>query len=1267
MMHVQLSVLVLALSGCLPESGGERRGAEQVRQQVDAAQLPQQVDASQVPQQVDASQVPQQVDAAQVDADPVDEGVAVDDNCDGVDDDLDGTADEAFVGGAQCGVGACASSGWSRCVAGVLDVSCVPRAPAEDDASCGGVDDDCDGRVDEGFGQVVQVLATRQYSCALSDAGTVRCWGSNRRGALGYGDERDRGDDPDEMGDALPAIDLGQGRAVIQLFGGFGRTCAIFGDGTAKCWGSASVGLLGTRAFSSAGSRSGEMGDALPIVLYGDLPPIRQIVTGDRHTCALLEIGKVRCWGRNLSGTLGSGDQTSRKFGWHDMSNLQDVDLGAGVRVAQLAAGRYHTCALLDDGAVKCWGQNVAGQLGLGDTTSRGGSPETMGEALPTVDLGGGAVATQLTAGLAHTCALLDDGTAKCWGMNWGAALGLGEYGRPRTADPGTNRGDDPGEMGDQLPIVDVGGRQIRQVAAGRHHTCALLEDGAVKCWGDNTSGQLGIGRQEEIWGSLPEHMGNNLPAVPLDDDRVAIQISAGDDHTCVLLEDHQVKCWGANDAGQLGYGDTASRGRSVQSMGSELPVVDLVVSDGVRDTECDGVDDDCDGRVDEAFVGTVTQCGVGACVESGVTICQAGEIVDACRAGEPGVDDTCDLFDDDCDGRVDEHYARRLTVCGVGPCRTIGLSRCVEGAVDAVCTPGDPAASDTICDGVDDDCDGIVDEEFARQPVDCGARACSQQGFTSCVEGRLSDTCRTEAVRGDDETCDGVDDDCDGAYDEDVAIQETTCGVGACAAEGIQTCVDGLPVNSCSSGQPAATDDLCNALDDDCDGRMDEDTPVIAQVSSGWYHTCVLVNDGSMKCWGRNHYGQLGLGSRAGVRELECDWDQDCSGSWSAGAQQGDTPGEMGENLPTVELPAGRTATQISASNKHTCAVLSDGSVSCWGFNDRGQLGLGDTRVRTRGNEAIVDLGAGRIATQVTAGTTHSCALFDTGTVKCWGNSETGRLGLGYADPHPDAPPTTHRGDEPGEMGDSLPEVDMGAGRIVRRIVAGGAHTCALLDGGDVKCWGEGWTGALGLGHTRSLGNEPGEMGDALPIVDLGRRRKAIDLVAGSGHTCALLDDQSLKCWGNNRNGKLGYGDDNHRGDEPGEMGDALPAVDLGVGRVAVGIALGWERTCAVLDDATAKCWGADQFGYGAVGRAPGEMGDNLAPIDLGPGHRVLEIFVGVEHTCALLDSGGLRCWGANDSGQLGSGDGRWRRPPGWDVDDGILRCESRGAAVRP
>jgi alpha-tubulin suppressor-like RCC1 family protein len=309
-----------------------------------------------------------------------------------------------------------------------------------------------------------------------------------------------------------------------------------------------------------------------------------------------------------------------------------------------------------------------------------------------------------------------------------------------------------------------------------------------------------------------------------------------------------------------------------------------------------------------------------------------------------------------------------------------------------------------------------------------------------------------------------------------------------------------------------------------------------------------------------------------------------------------------MGDNLPVVDLGTGRTATAIIGSTSITCAILDNASVKCWGSNSYGQLGyghtndLGDASDEMGDNLAAVDLGTGRTATAISFGALHTCAILDNASVKCWGQG--GKLGYGN---------TNNIGDNSSEMGDNLPVVDLGTGRTATAISAGLNHTCAILDNASVKCWGyNNYNGQLGYGDTSSKGFYSNEMGDNLTAVDLGTGRTATAISAGFNHTCAILDNASVKCWGSNSNGQLGYGHTNDLGDGSNEMGDNLAAVDLGTGRTATAISAGENHICALLDNSAVKCWGSNsngQLGYGHtndLGDGSNEMGDNLSAVDL-------------------------------------------------------------------
>ncbi|CAM9877792.1 unnamed protein product [Ectocarpus sp. 6 AP-2014] len=362
-----------------------------------------------------------------------------------------------------------------------------------------------------------------------------------------------------------------------------------------------------------------------------------------------------------------------------------------------------------------------------------------------------------------------------------------------------------------------------------------------------------------------------------------------------------------------------------------------------------------------------------------------------------------------------------------------------------------------------------------------------------------------------------------------------------------------------------------------------------------GTDHACVLLDDATVKCFGQNNYGQLGLG----------DTDD-----------RGQSAGTMGDSLAAVDLGTGATVAAMSAGSDHTCAVLADGSLKCFGRNNKGQLGLDDTD--DRGDEAFemgddlpaVSLGTNRTAVAVSAQGDRTCVLLDNGNVRCWGDAEYGALGGGDET-------TTGNGD--GTIADS---VDLGVNGT-NTVGAIGGGPCAVFQDGSLKCWGEGFYGQNGQGTADSIGDEPGEMGESLPTVPLGEGVLVESISGGRDYQCAVLQDGGLKCWGRAEGGQLGSEDILTLGDDPDEMGDVLPTVDLGSAETAVEVSTASSHTCALLGSGGVKCWGKAFFG-------------NLGLEDF-RANVALSVAAAGQRTCAILEGGSLKCWGENSGGQLG------------------------------
>ena len=374
--------------------------------------------------------------------------------------------------------------------------------------------------------------------------------------------------------------------------------------------------------------------------------------------------------------------------------------------------------------------------------------------------------------------------------------------------------------------------------------------------------------------------------------------------------------------------------------------------------------------------------------------------------------------------------------------------------------------------------------------------------------------------------------------------------------------------------------------------------------------------------------------------------WGQNDKGQLGLGdtRSRGAQASEMGANLPDVKLPTTvGTVVKVVGGGWHTCALFSSGSVSCWGEGVNGQLGSGattnlaDTAATTPDKNPLVNLGTGFVAQDISAGGRFTCALSTAGAVRCWGLNATGQLGIGN---------TTNMGVSAQTIGDNLMSVNLGTGRTAKRVVGGWQHTCAILDNDSLKCWGEGVNGKLGSG-TSSIGTRPTDMGDALRPVNLGDGVIVKSVALNYSHTCALLDSGRIKCWGANGRGELGQGDTNERGSNAAAtMGNALAPVKLGAGNLAATIvATGYYASCVRMMNNAVKCWGAqDNAHVGSEGNTnlgirAEDMGESLPFVDLGRLAQVKQLVMNWSSVCALLNTGKAKCWGSNTSGVLGHG----------------------------
>ena len=344
----------------------------------------------------------------------------------------------------------------------------------------------------------VAIAAGESHTCALTNTGGVKCWGSNAAGQLGDGTTTQR----------LTPVDVsGLTSGVSLITTGWWHTCALLTSGGIKCWGINAVGQLGD------GTTTNRL---TPVDVSGLTSGVSAILAGAYHTCAVTTSGGIKCWGSNVYGQLGDGTTTRR------LTPVNVTGLSDGL--SAVVAGGEHTCALTTTNAVKCWGKNSYGQLGDGSTTNR---------STPVTVTGLTVGASGIVAGRNHTCALTAAGGLKCWGDN-----STGQLGDNTTTSRSTP--------------TDVSGLAsgVGKVATVGDFTCALTNAGGIKCWGQNSSGQLGDGSTTQRL--TPVNVSGLTSG--------ASSVMTGAYHTCAMMTNGGVKCWGQNSSGQLGDGTTTQR-----------------------------------------------------------------------------------------------------------------------------------------------------------------------------------------------------------------------------------------------------------------------------------------------------------------------------------------------------------------------------------------------------------------------------------------------------------------------------------------------------------------------------------------------------------------------------------------------------------------------------------------------------------------------------------------------------------------------------------
>lgn len=989
------------------------------------------------------------------------------------------------------------------------------------------------GLVSTAIAAPLQVVGGYGHTCSLSPVGEVKCWGYNSHGQLGDGTETNH---------LVPRTVIGLGAGVRAIAAGQQHTCALTNVGGVKCWGSNQFGMLGDGTTTDRN---------VPVAVVGLANGVLAIAAGPTSTCAVTDIGDVRCWGDNTAGRLGDGTTTQRLtpvsvggltgamavsvgggtgcaitsgglkcWGANDDGQIGDGTTaprltatqvaGLSSGVTHVAVGYAHVCARTTSGAVKCWGDNSNGQLGDGTTTDR-----------PTpVDVSGlSSGAASVASGLMHVCAVTDVGTVRCWGNNAYGQLGGGTTGAPH------------------LTPADVQGlpAAVSAIAGGDDHSCAASSSGALMCWGANFTGQLGDGSYVDRSRPTP------VPGVLVG---VAV-IAPGGSHSCALSSAGAVSCWGTNGSGELGDGTTTDRLTPGEVSGLGADAVGLASGSN--------------------FTCALTTAGGVKCWGYN-------------NAGAVG----------------DGTYTNRSTPTDVSGL-TSGVLAIAAGTGHACAVKNGV----TYCWGSNDHGqlgDGTTNDSNVPVPV---------VGFNEVAQVVAGEahSCLLTSYGG--VACWGRND--WGQLGDGTVVQRlvptipfVANNVAAISAGARRSCIVTAAGGAKCWGYSA--------------GLVPTDVPGlesgVASIATGIGHSCVLTEAGGVKCWGENGWGQVGdgtttsrppsidvVGLGSGVVSVatgplntcaimtdsivKC-WGENLLGQLGTG-----TPTTAGYTSP-VQLGAFQRFIALESGTFSACALNSGGGVKCWGWNSDGQLGDGTTTVRTTAVD-VAGLESGVVA--VSAGYTHACALTNAGGVKCWGRNGFGSLGDGTGTPR-------------------LTAVDVfGLTGGVKAISVGERHSCALLNTGGVSCWGANEYGQVGDGTT--LATRP------TPVNVIGLSTGVTAISAGAYHSCALTSAGGVKCWGFNRWGQLG----------DGAPTEGMVPVDVGgLTSGVVAISSGDYHTCALTSAGSVKCWGRNyegQLGDGTTTNQP--IAVDVANQPTG----VVALSGGSFHTCALTNAGSVKCWG--------------------------------------
>ena len=828
-------------------------------------------------------------------------------------------------------------------------------------------------------GNVISLQSAIYQGCLVTGENTPYCWGNGNSGM--------NGDRTSSTRTTPNQVYTGDMKDSIFIDGGGYHVCSIDTNSQAWCWGKNTYGQVGDSTNTERNS---------PVKVKNLESNVIQISVSNERSCALNSNFEIYCWGRNNYGQSG--------FSGLGYSYTPVMMEGFGqMKPIMISTAQHHTCALIDNGSIACYGRASQGEMGDGSNS------ETLNQMRwPTLPQGKTAIS--IDSGYGHICAIMNDLSVYCWGNNGNGQIGNGFTGYVSTP----------------TQILDSS-YQVVGISLDYASSCAWLKNGSALCWGLNNYGHLGIGNTTQMNNPAYVRYHQFYP------DAKIVMMDMGYMNACALYDNYGVSCWGRNAGSVHGMGDGTANDRNypytfVTNFEPKSSVLsqDLTFIQGYPESL----------KLD--YLGWNAEVYASPQLPSGLS------------------------FD-----------ASNLTLEYDG-------SNLQSGSFNI-----------------------FVIDSFGNQTV--------KINYSS-----------TEIIKQEGRV------------------------------------VTDLLLNS------SANEILSN--------------PQVNSIEAGQHHVCITESDGGMKCWGYSNHGQVGYGSTSNQIH-PIDYQKN-----------------YGSNMEIHQVSLGRA---------HSCGIDSEDELLCWGYSGQYQNGYntGQYQYPYKFWNGASNIHYTPIAT-ISAGADYNCAIKYDSNVWCWGKNTHGQVGdgttAGYSNPT---------------------MVDFPSGVSAKSISAGGDHTCIISQDDDLYCWGLNSNGQLGLGNTTS---------SSYPIkVQISGSRSVLAVSTGNAHTCAILDDYSIQCWGDNDYGQIGDGTTDDR-NQP-------TTVILSGQNDPIQISSGYRSTCALFEDGKLQCWGQNNYGQLGIGSTV----DSASPQALTSINHLqaYDITVGENHACALFHDGAPRCWGQNNFGQLGIG----------------------------